>query len=172
MISYSAYLSEDFCMKTSQSPHLDVRIPQVLDNTSLIQRTGFLLNRSAFDIRGLFFDALHPLGVDPRQFGVLSFIAECGASSQQQIAEQVNCDRTTMVAVIDDLEKLGLAQRSVDPDDRRKSMVCVTEKGKRALERAGKAADQAERQYLAPLSAAERKQLVDMLQRLVRAKKS
>jgi DNA-binding MarR family transcriptional regulator len=159
-------------MKTSQMPQLDVRIPPMLDSTSLIQRAGFLLNRSAMDIRVLFCELLQPLGIDPRHFGVLSFISEGGASSQQRIAEQINCDRTTMVTVIDDLEKLRLARRTIDPDDRRKSIVCLTEKGKRVLERAGKVADEAERQYLAPLAPEERKQLKQMLQRLVLAKKS
>lgn len=146
--------------------------PMLLENTSLIRRVGFLLNRSAMEIRESFDTALRPMGIDPRHFGVLSFISEGGAFSQQQIARQVCCDRTTMVSIVDDLERRGLAKRTVDPGDRRKYAVCLTEKGKRVLERARKLAGQAENAYLAALSAQERRQLIGMLQRLVLAPKS
>ena len=143
------------------------RIPQLLENTTLIQRVGFLLNRSAQEIRDMFAASLQPLGIDPRHFGVLAFIAEGGALSQQEIARQVCCDRTTMVSVVDDLERKGLARRSVDPADRRKYAVVLTEKGRRILERGGKIAAQMEERYLSSLSASERKVLRGLLQRLV-----
>jgi hypothetical protein len=39
------------------------------------------------------------------------------------IARAMNVDRTTMVALIDDLQLKGLVQRRQDPDDRRRNVV-------------------------------------------------
>jgi DNA-binding MarR family transcriptional regulator len=69
-----------------------------------------------------------------------------------------------MVAVVDELEELGYAERRPHPGDRRKHAVHLTPDGKRMLERARKAAMQTGKKVLEPLSARE----VETLRRLLR----
>lgn len=75
-------------------------------------------------------------------------------------------DRTTMVAVLDDLERLGYARREASPSDRRKHVVTPTSEGIKALKEAAVLMKKAEVAFLSPLSAAEQKQLNALVARL------
>ena len=87
--------------------------------------------------------------------------------SQGEIARAMNVDRTTMVALVDDLQLKGLVQRRPDLDDRRKNVVELTDAGRSVVRQAAKAGEQAERDFLGPLSAAEAAQFKKMLRVLL-----
>ena len=76
-------------------------------------------------------------------------------------------DRTTMVALIDELQDKGLVLRRQDPGDRRKNAVELTDAGRGALRQADEAADEVEQAFLAPLTAGEAEQFRRALQALV-----
>jgi DNA-binding MarR family transcriptional regulator len=61
-------------------------------------------------------------------------------------------DRTTMVGLVDELEKKGLVERRPDPLDRRKNVVALTEAGRTTVQDATRAVAEAERRFLGPLS--------------------
>lgn len=46
-------------------------------------------------------------------------------------AEAMRCDASYITHIADDLESLGLAERSTDPDDRRVKQMTLTAKGRR-----------------------------------------
>jgi DNA-binding MarR family transcriptional regulator len=73
-----------------------------------------------------------------------------------------------MVSLIDQLETAGLAKRRPRPTDRRAREVVITPKGRRLLERSRQMASQVEYEVLSGLSAAERRQLLTLLQRALR----
>ena len=75
--------------------------------------------------------------------------------SQQEVARRLDLDRTTMVALIDELESKALVSRSPAPDDRRKNAVALTAHGRETLTAAVTATMEAENNFLAPLSPAE-----------------
>jgi DNA-binding MarR family transcriptional regulator len=79
----------------------------------------------------------------------------------------MNVDRTTMVALIDDLQRKGLVQRRQDPDDRRKNAVELTDAGHDTVRRAADAVERAERDFLGPLSAVEATQFKKNLHALL-----
>ncbi|HYG75014.1 MAG TPA: MarR family transcriptional regulator [Planctomycetota bacterium] len=138
-----------------------------LEDSGLIQHAGFLLNKAAAIIRHMFEMRLAALGIGARHYGLLLYVSECGAVSQQEIAERIGVDRTTMVAVIDDAERMGLARRQVAAGDRRKHAIVITDAGKRLLKRAAALAVAAEDEFLESLSPAERRQLKTLLKRVV-----
>src|SRR4051812_27434130 len=74
--------------------------------------------------------ALEPHGLHPRDFGVITIIATRPGLTQQELAEVSHVDRSSMVALLDDLEERGLAERRPDPEDRRKRLVHLTRKGR------------------------------------------
>ena len=96
--------------------------------------------------------ALEPFGISGRQCAVLLAVNEQAPSSQHDIAQRMGVDRTTMVALVDELEARGLVQRRPDARDRRKNVVALTEAGRTTLEGATRAVDEAERRFLGPLS--------------------
>jgi DNA-binding MarR family transcriptional regulator len=122
----------------------------------LASATGFLLSWHGRRTGEGFASALRPLGLRPPEFGI----------TQQQLVTGSLIDPSSMVAVIDELEELGLAQRRKHPDDRRKHAVHLTAKGKRTLGRARDVAVKFADDLLAPLDADERETLRRLLRKL------
>jgi DNA-binding MarR family transcriptional regulator len=69
-----------------------------------------------------------------------------------------------MVALVDALEAKGLVERHRSPADRRKNIVALTPAGQNRLRRAGKARDEVEGEFLAPLGDALSRQFIRALQ--------
>src|SRR5687768_9136286 len=110
--------------------------------------------------------ALDPLGLRPPHFGVMTMIDAAPGSAQQQLVERAMIDASSMVAVIDELEHMGLAERRRHPDDRRKHAVYLTARGRRTLERARAAATKLAQEVFAPLDPAELETLRRLLRKL------
>jgi DNA-binding MarR family transcriptional regulator len=141
----------------------------------LAERVGYLLARAQLGIRGRAEDALVPFGLgpqavdecSPKHVGCLLVIADQGPLSQQELGEAIDVDRTTIVAVVDWLESQDFVERKRNPADRRAYALEITAAGRRWLKDANQAVRGAERDFLSPLDPSERKQLVDLLQRLI-----
>src|SRR6476661_1185656 len=106
----------------------------------LASAPGFLLSWNGQRIARSFAAALEPLGLRPPHFGVLTLIEANPGSAQRELVERSMIDASTMVALIDELEEGGLAERRPHPDDRRKRAGWITPKGRRTLVRAREAA--------------------------------
>jgi len=133
----------------------------------LSRRLGYLLKHAQLQMAELTAKALTPYGIDGRELGVLLVLADHEPASQQQAAQRLGIDRTTMVALLDALEGKGLVSRHPHADDRRRNVVELTDAGQDTLRRATRASDDAEREFLAPLSPRAAQQLRDSLQTIV-----
>lgn len=111
-------------------------------------------------------EALRHLDLGIAHVAVMGLLAERGDLSQRQLIELMDADKSTMVYLIDQLEKHGLAERRDNPQDRRAYSVHLTEPGKRRLAEAGEIVQRVEEGLLAPLSASERKTLDALLLRI------
>ena len=127
---------------------------------------GFLLSQLGFVGSKGFAAALEPLGMGPREFLLLRFVANSEGQSQQVLAERLAVPPSRMVALVDGLEDAGLVERRPDPDDRRVRGLHLTKKGRTTLERAFKIALAFEQELCAGLDPGEREQLIDLLQKL------
>ncbi len=130
---------------------------------------GFLISQLGFFSSKRFMEALAPVGIDPREFSLLRFVAASEGSSQQALAERIAIPPSRMVALVDHLEEAGLLERRPDPEDRRVRGLHLTRKGRGALERAGKIAIDYETQLCAGINREERELLIDLLQKLQRS---
>src|SRR5687767_5784718 len=110
----------------------------------LSNRLGFLLGRAHLAHRSIVAAGLAALGLGVKEVGALSVLVDEGPLSQQRLGERQGVDRTTMVAVVDALERKGLVERRRDPRDRRAYSLHATTAGRRVLERADEAAERAE----------------------------
>ncbi|MBM0274624.1 MarR family winged helix-turn-helix transcriptional regulator [Micromonospora tarensis] len=120
--------------------------------------TGYLLLRLANLASARMEEALLPFRLRGRDLRVLAFVQD-GELSQRDLSQQTGLDRTTMVAVIDGLERNGYVRRERSPTDRRKQLISVTTDGRTVLSEALTALRWAEDGFLAPLGEDERRQL-------------
>lgn len=119
----------------------------------LADRLGYLVKHAQLRLAGLTAEALAPLGISGRQLAVLLVIAEEPPASQLEIATRMAVDRTTMVSLIDELERMGLVERRPDPADRRRNVIAMTSPGRETTRKAAEMSGEAERSFLEPLSA-------------------
>jgi MarR family transcriptional regulator, lower aerobic nicotinate degradation pathway regulator len=127
---------------------------------------GYLLARLGEASRRRFQAALEPEGLHPRHFGVMTMVAAQPGMSQQQLHEKTAIDPSSMVAVIDELEAMGLAERRQRAEDRRARTIYLTERGEQTLERVRGLAAGLQREFFAALTAEERRTLHMLLRKL------
>ena len=133
----------------------------------LLSRLGYLLKHAQLRLGEEMERALAPFGIDGRRLAVLLVLSTEDQLSQLEVATRLNVDRTTMVALIDDLEDNGLVERRRSPEDRRKNIIELTGRGRDTLERAERARAEVEAGFLAPLGRSDADTLVRALQVLV-----
>ena len=138
---------------------------------SMRDRVPFLLYRAAEQSHSLANDMLARMELNARQVGILTLVTEREPMTQKALGDMLRIDRTTMVTLIDDLERKGLVARQRHPRDRRAFLVWPTESGRTAKIEAVAILDEQQRRFLAPLTAAERQQLGALLKRLQRPPK-
>jgi DNA-binding MarR family transcriptional regulator len=127
---------------------------------------GFLISQLGFFSSRGFMEALEPVGIDPREFLLMRFVAASEGQSQQALAERLTVPASRMVALVDHLEDAGFLERRPDPEDRRVRGLHLTRKGRGALERASKVAIDYETRLCAGINREEREMLIDLLQKL------
>jgi DNA-binding MarR family transcriptional regulator len=113
--------------------------------------------------------ALQAIGLTPALFAVLNYLRGQEGAIQQQIGSAMGIDPSTMVSLVDRLERAGLAKRRPHAQDRRARAVLVTPKGRRTLDRARELAERVEADVLQGLDPAERHQLVALLRKATAA---
>jgi DNA-binding MarR family transcriptional regulator len=133
----------------------------------LTGRLGYLLKHAQLRLSELTAAALEPHGLNGRELAVLLVLAGHEPASQQQAAQRLGIDRTTMVALLDALEDKGLVTRHPHADDRRRNVVELTAHGQDTLRAATEAGDEAERRFLAPLGRPAGRQLKDALRTIL-----
>ena len=108
-------------------------------------------------------EMLGTVGLTPALFALLNVVGAREGAIQQELGSALGIDRSTMVALIDELESAGLAKRRPSPTDRRAREIAITPKGRRLLQRAKELIAQVEDEVLAALSAEERRELLALL---------
>ena len=132
----------------------------------LASAPGFLLSFTGRRIAASFARSLEPLGLRPPQFGVLTLIDAEPGSTQRHLVSRSMIDPSSMVAVLDELEELGLAERRPHPTDRRKHAIHLTAAGTKTLAKARDAAIEQARAMFAPLDDGEVETLTMLLRKL------
>jgi DNA-binding MarR family transcriptional regulator len=135
----------------------------------LRESIAFLVTRVQFRMHRDFQAALVPVGIEPAHFGVLVALGSTGAVSQSELSRAFGVSGAHMVQLVDDLEQLGLVARRRLESDRRAQVVDLLPPGRDAVRRTAPLADRVADDRLAPLTTAQARRLVTLLQRLVSA---
>ena len=130
---------------------------------------GYLLARLGEASRRRWAAAISEQNLHPRDFGVMTLIAADPGLSQQQLHERSGIDPSSMVAVIDELEADGLAERRPHPGDRRARSIYLTEQGEQTLAEVREIAAGLQGEMFARLSKQELATLHGLLRKLAGA---
>ena len=130
---------------------------------------GYLLTFIAEHATERFERAVAAHGIRSRHASVLVVIDAEGPMSQRALGRRLRIDKSPMVGVIDDLERLRLAERRRSDSDRRIQAVHLTAKGRRVLAEVTAIADAENARTFAVLDDAEREQLQELLLRVAEA---
>ncbi|MGW6731618.1 MarR family winged helix-turn-helix transcriptional regulator [Streptomyces sp. NPDC055013] len=128
--------------------------------------TGYLLYRLGLRSGQLFNASLQESGLRLRHYAVLRFLATTPGALQRELSSSLGYDPSAIVGLVDDLEKLGFAERRPSPDDRRSRIIVLTEGGRAFLRDTDEAGQRVTDELLQPLDLAERAQLHALLQRV------
>src|SRR4051794_13452840 len=139
---------------------LDLAPVEVFSRISRLSRLLDRARREAFTAHA----------IEPWEFDVLAALRRAGKPyrlSPGQLLRETMVTSGTMTNRIDRLGARSLVERSPDPNDRRGVLVGLTTAGKRAVDGAFESLPDSERDLLAELSAAERRDLAGLLKRLM-----
>lgn len=129
---------------------------------------SWLLGQAALASQRIGNDRLGAVGANRRQAALLSALEEVDEASQAELGRRLGIDPGDVVRLVGTMEAEGWVRRSPDAGDRRRNLVAITPRGRRLLRRLDQVLAQVQDDLLAPLTPTQRRQLVDLLTKLVR----
>ncbi|MDR2993798.1 MarR family winged helix-turn-helix transcriptional regulator [Bacillus cereus] len=90
---------------------------------------GYLVHRTDVKMSNYFTKRLKPYGVTPEQWGIISVLSSQRGTTQKELAEAIDKDQTTVVRMIQSMERKGIVKKALNDQDRRSHNLFLTEKG-------------------------------------------
>lgn len=128
---------------------------------------GYLIRRAHQLAVGIFMEEMQAFDVTPVQFAILNALIDDPGEDQVTLAGKVAFDAATFGSVIGRLEAKGWVRREPDAGDRRRKLLWISAQGEQVARQMKRGAGKAQIRILAPLAAAERRQLLALLDKLV-----
>lgn len=129
---------------------------------------GHKLRRAQLIVFQDFLQSFSKLKVRPAEFSVLALIAQKPGQKQSEIAEALGIKRANFVALMDGLERRGLAERRKTEVDRRSHALHLTPEGRRFVAKMATVWHAHENRLIARLGGpAARDQLIELLDRIL-----
>jgi len=135
-----------------------------LDHGILPTLLGYQLRLAQIAVFKDFAASARDFDVSPGRFGMLVLIEANPGVTQTRLADAVNLDRSTLVAVLDQLEERGLVERRRGAD-RRTNGLWLTRRGRLLVARMKERIRVHEERLAARLSETERRTLLALLRR-------
>lgn len=137
----------------------------VPEMTSII---GYKLRRAQLSVFQDFTESFAQMKLRPAEFSVLALIARSPGRKQSEIAEQLGIKRANFVALMDGLERRGLAERRKAAGDKRSHSLHLTDEGVRFVKDMVAVWTGHERRLVEKLGGAEeRERLLQLLDRIL-----
>ena len=137
-----------------------------IDLGMLPELVGFQLRMAQIALFRDFSQGLGGEDVTPGLFGVLVIIESNPDLKQSELARATQLDRSTVVTVIDNLERRGLVERRASVHDRRSNAIRLTEAGTALLRKLKRQVNAHEKRLLQNFSPAERETFLALLQKV------
>jgi DNA-binding MarR family transcriptional regulator len=129
---------------------------------------GYKLRRAQLAVFQDFIESFARLQLRPAEFSVLALIARTPGQKQSEIAEQLGIKRANFVALMDGLERRGLAERRKAMGDKRSHSLHLTPDGVCFVEKMVAVWSAHEQRLVEKLGGpAERDRLITLLDRIL-----
>ncbi|GAA3233573.1 MarR family winged helix-turn-helix transcriptional regulator [Dactylosporangium siamense] len=128
---------------------------------------SWLINQASAHSHRLVAEGFAAVDARGYHYRLLAALADGGPASQAELGRRTGIDRSDVVAALNELAGQQLIERSPDPGDRRRNVITATPAAARHLARLDGVLAQIQDDLCAPLSPAEREQLVRLLTRIV-----
>ena len=133
----------------------------------LTQKPSWLVSEVSRVAHRLLTGKLATAGSRGYDYRLLAALREFGPASQAKLGRRTGMHCSDVVAAVNELVGRGLADRSPDPADGRRNIITITPAGTAHLRRLEELLDNVQNDLLAPLSPAERQQLIHLLTRVL-----
>jgi DNA-binding MarR family transcriptional regulator len=139
-----------------------------MDSRCRPKRAGLAFTLAQLGAHGSkqFADRLAVLNLTPSQARFLRGMADASGLSQREVADKLGMHTSQLVAIVDEMESLGLVVREANAGDRRTYALHITPKGKEMLAKILAISRQHNEALLAALNDDERGTLADLLGRI------
>jgi DNA-binding MarR family transcriptional regulator len=108
----------------------------------------------------------HGNGLRGYHYRLLAALEEWGPASQADLGRSTGIDRSDVTAVMTELESRNLIARAVDPANKRRNIVTLTQEGADRLRDLDTVVDAIQDELLAPLTASQRRQFITLISRV------
>jgi DNA-binding MarR family transcriptional regulator len=152
--------------KSKKSTEATTAAVDSIDTTYLQSLMGYNARRAALSIIELFLERLAPYGLKPVDFSVMSTIHHNPGVTSRQLCAALNLLPPNLVGLIQSLEARGLIERKPHPHDGRAVGLHPTDQGIALMRQAEQTASDLEVEKTSRLTAAQRKTLLDLLQKI------
>jgi DNA-binding MarR family transcriptional regulator len=121
------------------------------------------------DRRQTQYQAEHPDAVERATYFLLVHLVKGGPQRAGALAEAVHSDPSTISRQVAQLVRLGLVERTADPEDGRATLLAATAEGRRVFEENRRVRVERTAEMLEDWSAADRRKLAELLGRFTTA---
>ena len=141
--------------------------PPVSSLDDLYSRPGFLLRRAHQISTAIFLEETQVLNVTATQYGALYVLDHVDDLDQIGLARVLGIDRSTSALVLSKLEEAGWVSRRIDPTDRRRRVLLLTDEGRRVLKAVAAPARQVRERLMSAFTPTEQTQFLKLMAKFV-----
>lgn len=131
---------------------------------------NFLLSASQNAVFQYLSEPLADYGITPAQYGVLNCLWNHECLSPKQIGEILYLEASSISSILERMQKNGLIDRNVDPENRRVILVSATQKAKEIEKPVERIIEEMNEVILEPFSEHEKDVLLKSLQTVIMRK--
>ena len=131
------------------------------------EQVGYLLRRAHQRASAIFQSNIGDPKITPTQYSSLAKLYEYSELSQNRLGRLVGMDKATMQGVVRRLKDRKLVDSRPDPGDARRTLISLTVEGQRTVARLLLNGPAVTRETMKPLTAAEQRQLLELLSKIV-----
>ena len=132
-------------------------------------KIAVLIKKLSLEIDKLSNPILEPYDLTNSQFKILKFLLNSPENSIRQVDVEKYFSMTnpTVTGLVQNLEKKGLIERKINPNDSRSKILCPTEKTMKMKNLLYKLGDELEKKFTSVLNPDEKKTLMQLLKKLL-----
>jgi DNA-binding MarR family transcriptional regulator len=127
---------------------------------------GFQLRKAQLAVYDDFMRGAPVRGLTPGQLAIMILIERNPNMTQQHLCDGIRIEKSTLVVRLHRLADRGLIERERSTEDRRQNVLKLTKRGAQTMRTMLAFVAKHERKIAARLSAAQRKELIDLVRKI------